>query len=400
MKRFALLVLSAILLGCSASPSPVLPPVELMSIDDPLNVRTNWNSIIGSGVGGNYLKLQPVFDGGTGYVADYTGYVRAFDVKTGTRLWTLQLETPIASGPALVDGKLLFGTSQGEVIARAPHDGREIWRVKVSSEVLALPTGANGVAVIRTVDGRVFGLDADSGKRIWVYDRTVPLLTLRGNSAPVIHNGIVITGSDSGKLAALTLKTGTVLWETQIADPKGRTELERMVDIDAQPVVIEDVVYVITYQGRLATVQLDNGRMMWARDISSYSGIALDPYRVYVSDTESQVWALNRFTGATLWRQDKLIRRAITGPVLQGPYLAVADYDGYVHWLKREDGRIVARKRVHELWHEAQQEDYFGKNEEIFSKANNILAVPQGIESMILVMDRMGHIEALELERP
>ncbi len=399
MNKIALLVLSSILLGCSASPSPVLPPVALTPIEDPLYVRTHWNSIIGSGVAESYLKLQPVFNGSTGYVADHKGYVRAFDVKTGNRLWQLQLETPIASGPALVEGKLLFGTSQGEVIARALHDGSEVWRVKVSSEVLALPTGANGVAVIRTVDGRVYGLDADSGKRIWVYDRTVPLLTLRGNSAPVIHNGIVITGSDSGKLAALTLKTGTVLWETQIADPKGRTELERMVDIDVQPVVVEDVVYVITYQGRLATVQLQSGRMMWARDISSYSGIALDPYRVYVSDAESQVWALNRFTGATMWRQDKLLRRSITGPVLQGPYLAVADYDGYVHWLKREDGRIVARKRVHDLWHEA-HEDGFGKDEEIFSKANNVLAVPKGIDSMILVMDRMGHIEALELERP
>lgn len=399
MKRFALLVLSAILLGCSASPSPVLPPVELTSIDEPLNVRINWNSIIGSGVAEKYLKLQPVFDGNIGYVADHKGYLRAFDVKTGNSLWEMQLETPIASGPALVEGKLLFGTSQGEVIARAPHDGKEIWRVEVSSEVLALPTGANGVLVIRTVDGRVYGMDADSGKRIWVYDRTVPLLTLRGNSAPVIQNGIVIVGSDSGKLAALTLKTGTVLWETQIADPKGRTELERMVDIDVQPVVVEDVVYVITYQGRLATVQLQSGRMMWARDISSYSGIALDQYRVYVSDTESQVWALNRFTGATLWRQDKLLRRSITGPVLQGPHLVVADYDGYVHWLKREDGRIVARKRVHELWHESHQDD-FDKDEEIFSKANNILAAPQDIENMILVMDRMGHIEALELERP
>jgi outer membrane protein assembly factor BamB len=242
-------------------------------------------------------------------------------------------------------------------------------------------------------------MEAASGKSIWIYDRTVPLLTLRGISTPVIHNDIVIVGSDSGKLAALTLKTGTVLWETQIADPKGRTELERMVDIDVQPVVIEDVVYVVTYQGRLATVQLQSGRMMWARDISSYSGIALDPYRVYVSDVESQVWALNRFTGATLWRQDKLLRRAITGPVLQGPYLVVADYDGYVHWLKREDGRIIARKRVNELWHE-ELEDNLDKDEEKFTKANNILVAPQDIASMILVMDRMGHIEAFELELP
>ena len=213
------------------------------------------------------------------------------------------------------------------------------------------------------------------------------------------RNGIVIIGSDSGKLAALTLKTGTVLWETQIADPRGRTELERMVDIDAQPILMEDVVYVVTFQGRLATVQLDSGRMLWARDISSYSGMALDPYRVYITDSESQVWALNRFNGATLWRQDKLLRRSLTGPVLQGPYLVVADYDGYVHWLKREDGRIVARKRVNQDWHEAHQED-FEKVEDQFSKANNILAAPKEFDSMILVMDRQGHIEAFELERP
>ena len=399
MKRLGLLVLSAFLLGCTTSPSPVLPPVKLTPIENPLYVRSNWSSVIGRGVGENYLKLQPVFAGNTGYVADAQGYVRAFEVTTGEIRWSLQLELPIASGPAVIEDKLVFGTSQGEVLARDRRNGKELWRTAVSSEVLAQPHGEDGVMVIRTVDGRVYGLAADSGKRLWVYDRSVPLLTLRGNSAPVIHNGIVIIGTDSGKLAALTLKTGTVLWETQIADPRGRTELERMVDIDAQPVVIEDVVYVVTYQGRLATVQLDSGRMLWARDISSYSGMALDPYRVYVTDSESQVWALNRFNGATLWRQDKLLRRSLTAPVLQGPYLVVADYDGYVHWLKREDGRIVARKRVNQEWHEAHQED-IAEVEEQFSKVNNILAAPKEVDGMVLLMDRLGHIAAFELERP
>lgn len=399
MKRSGLLVLSIILLGCTTSPSPVLPPVELTPIDDPLFVRSNWNSVIGKGVGENYLKLQPVFVGSTGYVADHQGYLRAFEVMSGERLWELQLEVPIASGPAVVEDKLLFGTSQGEVLARDLRNGKELWRTTLSSEVLALPRGEDGIVVIRTVDGRVYGLAADNGKRLWIYDRSVPLLTLRGNSAPVIHNGIVIIGTDSGKLVALTLKSGTVLWETQIADPRGRTELERMVDIDAEPVVMEDVVYVVTYQGRLATVQLDSGRMLWARDISSHNGMALDPYRVYITDTESQVWALNRFNGATLWRQDDLLRRSLTAPVLQGPYLVVADYDGYVHWLKREDGSIVARKRVNQDWHEAHAED-FAEFEDKFSKANNILVAPKEIDSMILVLDRLGHIAAFELERP
>ena len=399
MKLASLFLLSLVLWGCTTSPSPVLPPVGLQPIDDPLYVRKNWNSVIGRGVGQNYLKLQPVFSGNTGYVADYLGYVRAFEVTTGKTLWSRQLETPIASGPAIVENMLMFGTSQGEVLARDLHNGNELWRTTLSSEVLAQARGEDGIVVIRTVDGRVYGLDAKNGKRLWVYDRSVPLLTLRGISTPVIHNGIVIVGSDSGKLAALTLKTGTVLWETQIADPRGRTELERMVDIDAQPVVMEDVVYVVTFQGRLATVQLDSGRMLWARDISSYSGMALDPYRVYITDSESQVWALNRFNGATLWRQDDLLRRSLTAPVLQGPYLVVADYDGYVHWLKREDGSIVARKRINQDWHDAHADD-LDDEDDPFGKTNNILVAPKDIDNMILVLDRMGHIAAFELEKP
>jgi len=399
VKRVGLLVVIAMLLGCTTSPSPVLPPLALTPIEKPLYVRSNWNSVIGSGVGENYLKLQPAFAGNLGYVADYKGYVRAFDVASGERQWTKQLGLPIASGPAVVEDKLLFGTSQGEVLACDLRNGKELWRATVSSEVLASPQGEAGIVVVRTVDGRVYGLSADNGKRLWVYDRSVPLLTLRGNSVPVIHNGIVIIGTDSGKLAALTLKNGTLLWETQIAEPHGRTELERMVDIDTQPIVMEDVVYVVTYQGRLATVQLESGRMLWARDISSYSGMALDPYRVYVTDSESQVWALNRFNGATLWRQDKLLRRSLTAPVLQGPYLVVADFDGYVHWLTREDGHIVARKRINQDWHDAHEED-FAEDDIQFSKDNNVLAAPKDFDKMILVMDRSGHIAALELESP
>ena len=399
MKRAGLFILSLILLGCTTSPSPVLPPVELKPIADPLYVRQNWNSVIGSGVGENYLKLHPVFVGNTGYVADYQGYVRAFDITTGEIQWSRRLELPIASGPAVVGDMLLFGTSQGEVLARDRRNGKTLWQTTLSSEVLAAPQSEDGIVVVRTVDGRVYGLAADNGKRLWVYDRSVPLLTLRGNSAPVIHNGIGIIGTDSGKLAALTLKTGTLLWETQIAEPRGRTELERMVDIDAEPIVMEDVVYVVTYQGRLATVQLDSGRMLWARDLSSYSGMALDPYRVYITDAESQVWALNRFNGATLWRQSDLLRRSLTAPVLQGPHLVVADYDGYVHWLKREDGSIVARKRVNQDWHDAHADDFAGF-EDKFSKANNILVAPQATDSMVLVLDRLGHIAAFELENP
>jgi outer membrane protein assembly factor BamB len=384
----------AILGGCSSSPSPMLPPVALTPIKPTLAVRVAWNGSLGYGVGDNYLQMRPVFDQDTGYGADYTGYVRAFGIRSGTTRWERQLHRPLEGGPALAAGKLLFGTSKGEVLALEPASGKLLWRTEVSSEVIAPPQGEAGVIVVRSVDGRVHGLDADDGHRLWIYDRSVPLLTLRGNSAPVISNGIVLVGTDNGKLAALTLKNGTLLWETRIAEPRGRTDLDRMVDIDATPVVMDDVVYAVSYQGRLAAVQLGNGRILWSREMSSYSGLVLDPYRVYLSDADSQIWALNRFTGATLWRQDKLLRRDVTAPVLQGPYLVVGDYDGYVHWLKREDGRIVARRRVNEDW--------FMDNDEVatpdpeFRKEHNILAAPLNVDHMVIVLDRRGNLAAFK----
>lgn len=366
--------------------------MALPAIETSLPVVTAWRSSLGYGVGDNYLKMRPVYDQATGYGADYTGYVRAFAIRSGETRWERQLHRPLEGGPALAAGKLVFGTSKGEVLALDPASGKLLWQTGVSSEVIAPARGAEGVIVVRSVDGRVYGLDADSGQRLWIYDRSVPLLTLRGNSAPAISNGIVVIGSDNGKLAALTLKNGTLLWETRIAEPRGRTDLERMVDIDADPVIVDDVVYAVAYQGRLATVQLNNGRILWTRDLSSYSGMALDPYRVYLTDADSQIWALNRFNGATLWRQDKLLRRDLTAPVLQGPYLVVADYDGYVHWLKREDGRLVARKRVNADW--------FLDNEEAaapdpeFRKEHNILAAPLQVDNMLIALDRRGNLEA------
>jgi len=382
-----------ILAGCSSSPSPVLPPVDLPIFKPGLEITTEWRNKVGRGARYFYLRYKPVFDGDVGYLADYAGSIYAFDVNSGDVLWYKDLNIKLTSGLSLEEGRLLLGTNVGEVIALNPEDGKELWRSQVSSEVLTPPLSQQGYVIVRSIDGRLYALDASSGKRRWIFERSVPLLTLRGNSAPLIVNDMVLLGSDSGKLTALTLKDGLELWETAIAVPTGRTELERIIDIDVDLMVIDDLLYAVTYQGRLAAIQLDNGRIRWVQDMSSYAGMTADAYRIYITDANSQVLAMNRMSGAILWRQEKLLRRSLTGPTLHGDNVVVADYDGYIHWLDREDGHIVARKLLNEVayqFDETWQEDDSG----YYDRERNILANPVTYKDMLIVNDRFGIISA------
>ncbi len=391
--RIFLFLFILILTGCSSSPSPVLPPVPLPVFTPTVNITTDWRSHIGRGARYFYLRYKPVFAGETGYVADYKGGVYAFDINSGDQLWHRDLNLKLTSGLSIQEGRLLLGSNLGDVIALNPDDGSELWRSKVSSEVLTPPLSAQGYVIVRSIDGRLYALDAATGKRRWVFERGVPLLTLRGNSAPLIINDMVLLGSDSGKLTALTLKDGIELWETAIAVPAGRTELERIIDIDVDLLVIDDLVYAVTYQGRLAAIQLDNGRIRWVQDMSSYAGMTADAYRIYITDAQSQVLALNRMSGAILWRQEKLLRRGLTGPALFGDNVVVADYDGYVHWLDREDGHIVARVLLNEVayqFDEEWEEDDTG----YYDRERNILANPVVYQNHLIINDRFGIMSA------
>ena len=204
------------------------------------------------------------------------------------------------------------------------------------------------VVVVRTVDGRITGLSAKDGANLWVHDHNVPVLTLRGVGEPVVIDGQVIAGFASGKLIALRLNDGALLWEARVAIPGGRSDLDRVVDIDATLAVGDGVVHVTSYQGNIATVLLRDGRVLWNRDMSSHTGIAADRRNLYVSDDNSHVWALERRSGASLWKQDKLQARAVTAPVVFGNYLVVGDIEGYLHWMSRSDGSFVARVRIDE----------------------------------------------------
>jgi len=386
-----------LLSACSGSPSPVLPPAELTPLENKLTISRQWIFTVGEGVSDFYLKLKPVVEKNTGYAVDYKGHLLAFDIKTGNELWNSKLEMPVSGGLTLASGKLFFGNSKGEIIAFDITEQKVVWHSQLSSEVVSSPAAAGEQLVVKTVDGRTYALNINTGKQAWVYQHTVPRLTLRGNSSAVIKNDIVISASDNGKLTALTLAQGKVLWETTIAVAKGRNELERVIDLDVEPVIIGDVIYVAGYQGRLAAVRIDSGKIIWNRDFSSYSGLYVDSTSVYITDAMGQIWALNRYNGSTIWRQDELLRRRLTAPQKQNNYLIVADYDGYLHWVNKEDGKLVARKKIN-TYDFDDDEEISRELELLFSKQNNVLIQPIVINNLVLSLDRSGHLEAFQLE--
>ena len=338
--------------GCStvgtylAGDDNTTPPAELEEIVPEVKIKEIWSHSVGAGPEDLFLKLTASLSSGRVFTADRKGRVSAFDALTGKSLWVKKTKKSIGGGPGSGSGVVVIGTRNGEVIGLSPVDGDILWNARVSSEVLSSPKVSEGVVVVRTVDGKLFGLSATDGERLWIYDRGVPSLTLRGTSDPVVSSGIAVAGFDGGRTVAVSLQTGRPMWETLIALPSGRSELDRMVDIDGTIVIDDQTVYVATYQGQTAAVDLFSGSILWRRDMSSYAGIGLDSSALYVTDSESHVWALDRATSASIWRQTGLQARNLTPPVRFKDYVVVGDFDGYIHCLRRDDGGIVGRRRV------------------------------------------------------
>ncbi|NIR28044.1 MAG: outer membrane protein assembly factor BamB [Gammaproteobacteria bacterium] len=350
---YLLLVASLSVNGCGVSKlwkqkDNTEPPTPLVELEPLTGIRTVWQRRIGSGTEEQYLRLAPEVGNGRVFAADPAGNVYALDAGRGRVIWQRRLDIPLSGGPGVGDGLVLVGSSEGDVVALDRDSGEVRWTARASSEILAAPQAADGVVVARTVDGKLFALNAADGSRLWVYDRTVPVLSLRGTGAPRLVDGMAIAGFDSGTLVAVSLNNAQPLWETQIAVSSGRSELERMVDIDGDPLIVGDTVYAVTFQGQLAAVDLGTGNVLWRRDMSSYTDMGVDSRYVYVTDERSHVWALDRFTSASLWRQVELQARRVTAPVVSGDYVVVGDFEGYVHWLRREDGQFAARVRLDE----------------------------------------------------
>ena len=351
MRRLVPCLLAAMLLsGCSifgGGGKPVVQPATLKPLKNVrVQARVLWRHGVGDGTQGlRYHGLRVAGAHGTVYAMDPDGLVSAFRAD-GKALWRHETGLHLSSGPAVVGDTVVVGSLSGKVMALARSDGHELWRQTVSSAVLAPAAGADGVTVVRSADGRFFAMGTDSGERLWNYDSHVPRLSVRGESMPEVADGLVFAGTDGGKVIALTLKDGKLAWNQTVQLPTGRTEIERLVDVDADLAIGSGQVFAASYGGELAAVSSQGGRLLWKRNIGSDTGLATRGGKVFVTTKHGNVIALDASTGNTVWKQDGLHERGVTQPVIDGPWLVVADRFGYVHWLAVDSGKIVGRLEV------------------------------------------------------
>lgn len=322
------------------------PPSPLVSFKAEATPRLLWYANTGAGVSNNDIKLVPAIADNTLFTADTKGHITATDKNNGHTVWTMQISQPITGGLAAGDHIVVAGCRNGDLFAVDQSNGKALWRAHTTTEILATPAIKNGITVVKTIDGRLTAYANTDGHERWSYQATEPNLILRGSSAPQISGNAVITGFANGELVKLSSQTGNVEWQQTIATPEGAFAIQRMVDIDANPLIFENRIYTATYQGRIMAMNLNSGENYWTHDMSSYTGLTADNERVYVTDASSHVWAFDATSGQVDWRQTELEYRTITAPAMEGNNVIVGDAEGYLHWLNKQDGHVVARVRV------------------------------------------------------
>jgi outer membrane protein assembly factor BamB len=341
MRRAALVALFVLVLGawgCSSSSGP--KPAELQPIKAAQEVRVLWSAHVGSA---ERFIFSPALAGDSVFAAARDGTVARLDAGKGAERWRVSLEQPLSAGAGASERTVVVATEEGEVIALEASDGKPRWRARVSSEVLAAPALGGGLVLVRSVDNRIFAFGEDDGKRRWVYQRAPASLIVRSPNGVVIAGDTAYAGFSGGRLAALALSNGGVRWESTVALPKGATELERVTDVVGRPAVQGREVCVAAYQGRVGCFELANGRAIWARELSSLTGVEADARYAFVSDDRGGVHALDRSNGRAVWKQDRLNHRQLSQPGALRDVVAVGDLEGYVHFLSRETGAFVAR---------------------------------------------------------
>jgi outer membrane protein assembly factor BamB len=277
------------------------------------------------------------------YAAGHTGIVAAFDLAKGKVLWRRKTGVPLSGGTAASERLVLVGSSDGRLLALSPANGDNLWSVRLNGEVLAPPTISERLIAVRTGDGKLHALSPDDGHELWSQQQAVPRLSLRGTARPLIVGEVVLCGFDNGKVLAVNGGDGTVQWETQVTPPHGRTELERLADIDSQVSVSGRDVYAVGFQGRVAMLALDTGQIWWSHEASSYRGLVFDDNALYVSDASGEIVALKARTGAEIWRQSVLRNRGLSALGIMDFAIVTADYQGYVHFLDKATGALAAR---------------------------------------------------------
>ena len=339
------LLLAALLLGgCSSNPNAI-EPVELTRIDKEYKVKRIWRRGAGDGLAEQAVWLRLAISGDSLYAADAEGRVYAFASDKGKRKWRIKLGEALSAGVSAGYGLVMVGTRNGELVALSAEDGSEKWRQRLSSELLAPPALGDGLVVAQTLDGRVTAFAVDDGTRAWQHEAVVPVLSLRGTASPVIDGGRLYAGFASGKVAALELGTGVPVWEQRVAEPTGRSELDRLVDIDGSLIVEGGGVFTATYQGKLAVLDQETGRPFWDKDMSVFRSMDSAEGVLFMADELARVWAVDQRSSSALWKQEGLYGRGSNGVVVQEGLAVTGDDEGYLHWMESSDGHFVARRR-------------------------------------------------------
>lgn len=375
MSRIVVMVMLASLVsGCAwmqrlnpfSSDDDELRPAPLMEFTREARVRTEWSGSVGAGLGRRYNRLQPAIRGDRVYTADAYGMVEARNRETGERIWQTRIGVPegallgaiavwerdndrgsfVTGGVYADDFAVFVGTTRGDFVALRADDGGELWRVTLSSEVLAPAASSRDHIFAVTGDGRLRALSRSDGRQIWSYDTQVPVLSLRGSSAPVFSDPLVFQGFSNGRLTALRADSGQVVWEVPVGVPTGRSELERMADVDGSPLITPAGAFAVSYQGAVKSVRLQDGFTQWERPMSSFVPLAEGYGQLYVVDEQGVLHALDQGSGSVVWQQDGLLRRGVTGAASVGAHVVVGDSEGYLHVFAQTDGRPVARTRI------------------------------------------------------
>ncbi|GAA0198934.1 outer membrane protein assembly factor BamB [Kangiella japonica] len=346
VKSKLLTSLAACVLLAACSDEVVNPPTELEEVDSKFEIDVRWSESVGEGADEKFNDLTPAVWDNYVLTADIKGLVTAFDRESGDIVWEVNLNEPLSGGISANAGLVAVGSKKANVIVLNVADGSEVWRKEVSSEVLAKPAIDGTMIVVRTADGKIFALDSNDGSQEWFYDRVIPNLTIRGTSAPLITNGVVLTGFANGKIAAFNLDTGDLMWEQRVSSPRGSSDISRIVDVDTTPVVFGNVLYGAGYNGYAIAMDLTNGRYLWRQELSTVKDLYVDSLRVYAVTTDGTIVAISRTTGDVAWKQEGLMYRRPTAAAALGDDLIVGDFEGYVHFLDKATGEFVARDHL------------------------------------------------------
>ncbi len=365
--KWGLLLCALLMSGCSwFSKKTGQEPMELAGFKETAKLKEVWSTDVGAGQGIGLTQLTPAIDGEKIYTVDHEGIVTALNRQKGNRLWSKNvtkdltgmsgkvvhffkdkdLNHSVTGGISYAGGMLYIGSYAGEVIALSATDGKEVWRKQIKGEISSVPQSNGQVVAVQTMNGKLFVLDAKSGADMWFFESPPPVLTLRGSAAPLVLDTAIYAGFANGRLMAFNPSNGLILWEQRMASPKGRSELDRMVDIHASPLLKDGILFVGTYQGRIAAVSRGTGGSVWGVDGSTSETLAASDDKLFVSQSDGKVSAFSLTSGEQLWQNEKLLRRRLGGPQVFGDYVAVVDFEGYMHVLNQSTGELAARDRV------------------------------------------------------